>query len=87
MSSAAGGEVLDRDAAAHWLREHAGPGIRVTRVEQSALAVVLQVVSDEWPIVPPIATGRVTFNLHRYDASGKQDEERGEWKIDVVTAE
>jgi hypothetical protein len=87
MSSATGGEVLDRDAAAHWLRERAGPDIRVTRVERSALAVVLQVVSEGWPLQPPIADGRVTFNLHRYDSSGRQDEERGEWKIDVVTAE
>jgi hypothetical protein len=87
MSSAEGGEVLDRDAAARWLRERAGPGMRVTRIEPSALAVVLQVVSEGWPIQPPIANGRVTFNLHRYDASGRPDDERGEWKIDVVTAE
>jgi hypothetical protein len=87
MSSAEGGEVLDRNAAAQWLRERAGPGMRVTRVEPSALAVVLQVVSEGWPIQPPIGSGRVTFNLHRYDASGRQDDENGEWKIDVVTAE
>ena len=87
MSSEAGGEVLDRDAAARWLRARAGPDIHVTRVERSALAVVLQVVSEGWPMQPPVAAGRVTFTLHRYDPSGKQDEERGEWKIDVVTAE
>jgi len=29
----------------------------------------------------------MTFNLRRYAANGRQDEENGEWKIDVIGAE
>lgn len=87
LATPQGGEELDREAAAGWLRDHAGPGIRVVRVDRSALAVLLQVTTEGWPQKEPIQAGRVLFNLHRYDSSGRQDDERGDWKIDVISAE
>lgn len=45
-STPQGGEVLSRADAAAWLRGLAGPGIQVTNVERSALAVVLQVLTE-----------------------------------------
>ncbi len=87
LGSAEGGEVLERTAAAAWLRERAAPGMRVVSVDRSALAVVLEVRTEGWSLKPPIATGRVTFNLHRFLNSGAQDDERGDWKIDVIAAE
>lgn len=86
LSSSEGGQEMDRGAAAGWLRDHAGPGVSVTRVDRSSLSVLLEVLTEGWPIRPPVADGTVTFNLHRYDASGKQDEDNGSWKIDVIGA-
>ena len=87
LSTSEGGEELDRPGAATWLRDHAGPGLQVTRVDRSALSVLLEVLTEGWPSRPPLVDGKVTFNLHRYDASGKQDEDNGTWKIDVIGAE
>ncbi len=87
MSTNSGGEVLDRQAAAAWLRERAGPGIRIESVERNVLAVMMGVVTEGWPATPPLNAGGVRFNFHRYDASGNQDQERGDWLIDVITAE
>jgi hypothetical protein len=87
LGTTEGGQVLDRDEAAQWLRDHAGPGLRVARVDRSALAVLLEVLTEGWPIREPIAEGRVAFNLHRYDESGRQDEDHGTWKVDVINAE
>ena len=86
LSSSEGGQELDRAGAASWLRDHAGPGLRVARVDRSALSVLLEVQTEGWPNRPPVTDGTVTFNLHRYDASGKQDEDNGSWKIDVIGA-
>ena len=86
LSSSEGGQELERSAAAAWLRDHAGPGVSVTRVDRSSLSVLLEVLTEGWPIRPPVSDGAVTFNLHRYDASGKQDEDNGNWKIDVIGA-
>ena len=87
LSTSEGGQELDRAGAAAWLRDHAGPGLQVTRVDRSALAVLLEVLTEGWPQRPPLTEGSVTFNLHRYDASGKQDEDNGAWRIDVIGAE
>jgi hypothetical protein len=87
LSTTEGGDVMDRDQAAQWLRDRAGPGVKVTRVDRSALAVLLEVLTEGWPIAAPINEGRVTFNLHRYDESGRQDEDHGAWKVDVIGAE
>jgi hypothetical protein len=87
LSTSEGGQELDRPGAAAWLRDHAGPGLQVTRIDRSALAVLLEVLTEGWPHRPPISEGTVTFNLHRYDASGKQDEDNGAWRIDVIGAE
>jgi hypothetical protein len=86
LSSSEGGQELDRDGAARWLRDHAAPGLQVARVDRSALSVLLEVLTEGWPNRPPVTDGTVTFNLHRYDASGKQDEDNGSWKIDVIGA-
>jgi hypothetical protein len=86
LSSSEGGQELDRGGAADWLRDHAGPGVSVTRVDRSSLSVLLEVLTEGWPIRPPVTDGTVTFNLHRYDPSGKQDEDNGSWKIDVIGA-
>jgi hypothetical protein len=87
LASSEGGQELDRAGAAGWLRDHAGPGLQVTRIDRSSLAVVLEVLTEGWPKRPPVTDGSVTFNLHRYDASGKQDEDNGTWKIDVIGAD
>jgi hypothetical protein len=87
LSSPEGGEVLARDEAARWMRDHAAPGIQLTQVDRAGVAVLLEVRTEGWPSRPPIAQGRVTLNLHRYDASGAPDELRGDWKIDVIGAE
>ena len=88
LSTAEGGSVLDRGQAAAWLRDHAGPGIRVARLERGTQAVMLQVVTEGWPNKDPIQQGQVTFSLRPYDANGRPDEEGGgDWKIDVIQAD
>ena len=87
LSTPAGGQVLDRAGAARWLRDHAGPGITVTRVDPNTQTVLLEVQTDGWPTDEPLEQGRVTFNLRRYAANGRQDEDNGDWKVDVIGAE
>jgi hypothetical protein len=87
LSTAQGGSVMDSSHAAVWLRDRAGPGIKVSRVEQGTQTLMLHVVSEGWPNKDPIEQGRVSFSLRRYDASGRLDEENGDWKIDVIEAE
>jgi hypothetical protein len=87
LATPAGGQVLDRAATAQWLREHAGPGLSVVRVDPNTQTMLLEVQTEGWPIKDPLEQGRMTFNLRRYAANGRQDEENGDWKIDVIGAE
>jgi hypothetical protein len=87
LSTAQGGSVLDNAQAASWLRDRAGSGIKVTRLERGTQTLMLQVVSEGWPNADPIEQGRVSFSLRRYDANGRPEEENGDWKIDVIEAE
>ena len=87
LSTSAGGSVLDNGQAATWLRDHAGPGIRLTRVERGTQTLMLQVLTEGWPNKDPIQQGEVSFSLRRYDANGRPDEENGDWRIDVIEAE
>ena len=87
LSTAQGGTVLDNSQAANWLRDRAGSGIKVSRLERGTQTMMLQVVSEGWPNTDPIEQGRVSFSLRRYDPNGRPDEENGDWKIDVIEAE
>jgi hypothetical protein len=87
LATPAGGQVLDRAGTAEWLRDHAGPGLTVSRVDPNTQTMLLEVQTDGWPIKDPLEQGRMTFNLRRYAANGRQDEENGDWKIDVIGAE
>ncbi len=87
LSTAQGGSVMDSAQTAAWLRDHAAPGIKVTRVEQDTQTQVLQVLTDGWPARDPIQQGHVSFNLRRYDSSGRPDEDAGAWKVDVIEAD
>jgi hypothetical protein len=86
LSTPDGGQVLDRPQTASWLRDHAGSGIKVTRVEPSTQTVTLEVLTEGWPTQAPLEQGQVSFSLRRYDASGRLDEDNGDWKVDVITA-
>jgi hypothetical protein len=86
FSTAEGGSVMDTRAAAAWLRDHAGPGIKVTSMERATQTLALQVLTDGWPTKDPIQQGQVSFLLRRYDATGRLDEDHGAWKIDVIEA-
>ncbi|MDQ3811113.1 MAG: hypothetical protein M3336_12570 [Chloroflexota bacterium] len=87
LATPAGGQVLDRAAAARWLRDHAADGITVTRVDSNVQTVLLEVQTEGWPKKDPIEQGRVTFNLRRYDPNGRPDEDQGDWKVDVISVE
>jgi hypothetical protein len=87
LSTAQGGSVMDNGHAAAWLRDHAGPGIKVTQMERDTQTLVLQVLTDGWPTKDPVQLGHVSFSLRRYGATGRPDEEVGDWKIDVIEAE
>jgi hypothetical protein len=45
------------------------------------------VLTDGWPTKDPITQGQVSFSLRRYDSNGRPDEDKGDWKIDVIDAE
>jgi hypothetical protein len=87
LSTAQGGSVMDSTQAATWLRDRTASGIKVSRVEQGTQTMMLQVVTEGWPNKDPIEQGRVSLSLRRYDASGRLDEDNGDWKIDVIEAE
>jgi hypothetical protein len=87
LSTPDGGQVLDRAGAATWLRDHAGSGITVTRVDPNTQTVLIEVETQDWPVADPLEQGRVTFTLRRYAANGRLDEDNGDWKIDVIAAE
>jgi hypothetical protein len=86
FSTAQGGSIMDTGQAASWLRDHAGSGIKVSRLDRGTQSLVLQVLTDGWPNKDPIQQGQVTFSLRRYDGSGRPDEENGDWKVDVIEA-
>jgi hypothetical protein len=86
LSSPAGGTVLEREAAARWLRERAGPNIRIAQVQPYPDLALLEIVTEGWQPSESIG-GRLVFRLHPYAESGRQDEERGRWKIDVIATE
>lgn len=86
FSTAEGGSVMDTGQAAAWLRDHAGAGIKVVRLDRGTQSLMLQVLTDGWPSKDPIQQGQVTFSLRRYDANGRPDEDQGDWKIDVIEA-
>jgi hypothetical protein len=87
LSTAQGGSVMDNAEAAAWLRDHAGPGLKVARFERDTQTLMLQVLTSGWPIKDPVQQGNMSFSLRRYDTSGRPDEEHGDWKIDVIEAE
>ena len=88
LSTPAGGSVMTADEAASWLRDHAGPGMKVTEVARGTQEIMLRVQTDGWPNKDPIQQGQVNFALRRYDASGRPDQSGGgEWKIDVIEVE
>ena len=87
LSTSGGGSVMDNSETAAWLRDHAGPGIKVTQMQRDTQTPLLQVLTDGWPARDPIQQGRVSFSLRRYDAQGRPDEDLGEWKIDVIEAD
>jgi hypothetical protein len=87
LSTSKGGSILDSAQAAAWLRDHAGPGLQVTRIGRGTQTVMLQVETNGWPMKDPIEHGRVNFSLRRYDANGRPDEDSGAWKVDVIDAE
>jgi hypothetical protein len=87
LSTTHGGSVMDSGQAASWLRDHAGAGIRVARLERGTQTAMLQVITEGWPNKDPIEQGLVSFSLRRYDANGRPDDEAGNWKVDVIDAE
>jgi hypothetical protein len=88
LSTPQGGSVMSEADAASWLRDHAGPNIKVSQVSAGRQDLMLQVMTDGWPQKDPIQAGQVNFSLRRYDANGRQDESGGgDWKVDVIDAE
>jgi len=80
-----GGGQLQRDEAVTWLRQRAGPGLRLTLFERHHHVALLVAQVEGWSQVSPIRRGELGFNFHLYDASGRQDDERGSWKIDTIS--
>jgi hypothetical protein len=87
LSTPAGGQVLDRAEAAAWLRDHAGPGITVDQVDANTQTLMIEVQTAGWPKQDPVEVGRIAFSMRRYAANGRPDEDNGDWKVDVMTAE
>jgi hypothetical protein len=83
----AGGVTLPREGARMWLSDHIAPGIAVQSWQHVEHFGLVEVITEPWPTRPPVSTGKVTFNLHRFDQRGQQDMLAGEWKIDVIIAE
>ncbi len=88
LSTSQGGRALDSAETASWLRDHAGPDIKVTSVTRATQEGMVQVQTDGWPRKDPVQSGQVSFSLRRYDSNGRQDETgTGEWKVDVIEAD
>ena len=87
ITSRTGGEVLERDGAVRWLRQRSGPNLRLTQFDRHHHVPLLVAVTEGWRSTPPIITGRVGFSFHRYDPAGHQDDQYGQWKVDLISAE
>jgi hypothetical protein len=48
---------------------------------------LLTVEVEGWPPIAPIKRGGLGLNFHLYNANDRQDDERGSWKIDVITVD
>ena len=79
-----GADTLDREAALAWLQDRIGSGPAVVSQNLVENFGLLEVQTAPWDVKAPVATGTIVFNLHRYDAAGKQDPINGDWKIDVL---
>ena len=87
LSTKQGGSVLTNAQAVSWLKDRASTSVTVAQTDAGTQSVMLQVLTEGWPHTDPIEQGRVTFTLRRYDQSGKPDEEKGDWRVDVIDAE
>src|SRR5215211_3582856 len=68
-----GGETMQRDLAASWLRRRSGPGLRLTFFERHHHVALLIAQVEGWSPVAPIKRGELGLNFHLYDADGQQD--------------
>jgi hypothetical protein len=87
LATTDGGQVLDGAQTAAWLRDRASSEIKVTRIDRGNQSVMLEVVTQGWSSRPPADQGQLSFSLRRYDRNGRPDEDNGDWKIDVITAD
>jgi hypothetical protein len=83
LAGEGGGETMQRDLAASWLRRRSGPGLRLTLFERHHHVALLVAQVEGWSRVAPIIRGELGLNFHLYDANGQQDS-RGSWKIDII---
>lgn len=81
------GEVMPRERARAWLAGRLERGVRVQDWRSVEHFGLVEIITGPWPKEPPLASGTVTFNLHRFNQRGQQDDVGGEWRIDVIIAE
>jgi 1,4-dihydroxy-2-naphthoyl-CoA synthase len=87
LAAPTGGEQLERSAAARWLRQRATGRIRITDFQRHQRQALVIATTQGWAAVAPLTGGGLGFTLRRYDASGAQDPDHGDWLIDVIEAE
>ncbi len=87
LAAPSGGEQLPRAAAARWLRQRAPGRIRITEFQRHQHQALIIAMTQGWAAVAPLTTSQLGLTLRRYDATGAQDPEHGDWLIDVFEAE
>ena len=87
LAAPTGGEQLERAAAAGWLRQRATGRIRVIDFQRHQHQALVIATTQGWAALPPLTGGGLGFTLRRYDASGAQDPDQGDWLVDVIEAE
>jgi hypothetical protein len=87
LAAPTGGEQLERAAAARWLRQRATGRIRIIEFQRHQHQALVLATTQGWAAMAPLTEGGLGFTLRRYDASGAQDPDHGDWLIDVIEAE
>ena len=87
LAAPSGGEQLSRAAAARWHVADQWRADGATDFERHQHQALIIAATQGWAPIAPLSTSELGFMLRRYDGTGAQDPDNGDWLIDTLEAE